>query len=274
MKSKALNFLFILFFVLYGPIAICKNKDELPLALIYKGPGACASCPEAAAKIAILAGLKVKYVGPSEIQAALKLKPAIYIQGGGDDAVDISKAMSPESMKSLRNYVKNGGKYLGICAGGYFAGLTVDDKELVFGLKILPGDADVYDKKSHKAKLESVLWEGKIEKMYIQDAPKFIMNKNAKYEKIATYPNGEIAALITPHGNGWVAVSGPHPEATKDWASEDKLPANSLASIKLGAELILKLLNKGRPDISCLNSEAPSNLMKLENDVQKIQNYH
>jgi hypothetical protein len=29
--------------------------------------------------------------------------------------------------------------------------------------------------------------------------------------------NGDIAATITPFGKGWVALTGPHPEATKDW---------------------------------------------------------
>lgn len=31
--------------------------------------------------------------------------------------------------------------------------------------------------------------------------------------------NGDIAASVTPYGNGSVAVVGPHPEATKDWCT-------------------------------------------------------
>lgn len=57
---------------------------------------------------------------------------------------------------------------------------------------------------------------------------------------LARYINGRIAALVRPVGVGRVAVTGPHPEATRSWYRWDGLVGQDHdgADRRLGFELI------------------------------------
>ncbi|MDT5107857.1 MAG: hypothetical protein QOI25_5370 [Mycobacterium sp.] len=52
-----------------------------------------------------------------------------------------------------------------------------------------------------------------------QDGPVFRLNAGADATVLATYDNGEPAAVVAPYGSGWVGVVGPHPEADRSWYS-------------------------------------------------------
>lgn len=60
--------------------------------------------------------------------------------------------------------------------------------------------------------------------LYFQDGPAMEFNGDVVTahggKVLGTYSsNGDIAATVTPFGNGSVGVVGPHPEATKDWCT-------------------------------------------------------
>lgn len=233
-----INFLLILLVLL--PISQVRASSK-QYALIYKGPGSCLGCPEAAARIATSLQLPIQYIEPGNLTAKTFLNAAVYIQPGGDDSLDIKEALSAEEISALKNYVKTGGRYWGICAGAYFAGETLDDEGKVEGLNIIPGDAEPYTR-SPMARLELVTWQGQKRQMYLQDAPHFRLLADAKVITIANYNNGSIAAFITDYGKGKVAVCGPHPEADYAWFDKDELPRPTALSQDLAVEMLRELL--------------------------------
>lgn len=218
------------------PLQVKSSSNQY--ALIYRGPGTCPGCPEAAAEIATQLQLPIRYVEPGGLTANTFANAAVYIQAGGDDSLDIKKALSNQEILALKKYIASGGRYWGLCAGAYFAGQTLDDRGRVEGLKIVPGDAEPY-KHSHEAHLETVNWQGQPRQMYLQDAPRFRLLRNAKIVPIAYYRDGSIAAFMANYYQGKVALSGPHPEADYTWFDKDGLaPPTTLSH-----DLAIKMLN-------------------------------
>jgi glutamine amidotransferase-like uncharacterized protein len=218
-----------------------------PLALVYRGPGGCPSCSEAAAALlrGSTWGFDVRYVGPREKLrlSAATLRPArVYVQPGGDGTLDEAfDALEPYSA-AIRDYVAAGGRYLGLCMGGYLAGRNP-------GLDILPGDTDQYITSAGASVTTTadtvipVNWRNTRHSLYFQDGPFFVLDDDAKaVDTLATYTNGEIAALAAPYGHGRVAVSGPHPEATDDWYDANGLAAPSPRDTGLGRDLLDALM--------------------------------
>ena len=218
-----------------------------PVALVYRGPAGCPGCSEAVAALLHSSkwGFDVKYVGPNErlsIADGLKLPNVkLYAQPGGDDSLSQAYRRLSSDARDIQNFVKNGGRYLGICLGGYLAGATP-------GFNLLPGDTDEFitspgaTVKNTKDTTVDVNWRGQSRSMYFQDGPYFILNRGASgVTVLATYTNGEIAAMVAPYGKGKVGGSGPHPEAVRSWYSAYNLPYPG-STQDLGNDLINTLM--------------------------------
>jgi len=213
---------------------------SVPLALVYRGPAARPSaCSDAVADLlrSSSLGFDVRFVGP---QGELPLKPkilahaTIYAQPGGGELAPAYRRMRKHS-STIRQYVADGGKYLGFCLGGYLAGATP-------GFGLLPGDTDQYITsrgatiRGTRDTLVEVLWRDQRRRMFFQDGPMFLLDSAAGVTVLARYSNNEIAAVIAPFGRGRVAVVGPHPEATADWFVDSGL--SQQPSLDLGNDLI------------------------------------
>ena len=218
---------------------------ETGTALVYRGPGACAGCPEAAAAIARDAGLGVAFIGPAEVTPGRLRGAAVYVQGGGEDSLILRAALGPEGMAAIADYVRAGGRYWGLCAGAYLAGDSLDDAGIVPGLRLFAGDAVPYSPQA--ARVETVIWQGAPQPLYLQEAPAFDLAPEAGATIIARYAGGAVAAFQAPAGRGWIALSGPHPEATPDWLADDGLPDQPLAPPVLATLMLQALLAAGRP---------------------------
>ena len=218
-----------------------------PVALVYRGPAGCPGCSEAVAALLHSSkwGFDVKYVGPNEplsISDGLKLPNVkLYAQPGGNDSLSQAYRRLRSDARDIQNFVKNGGRYLGICLGGYLAGATP-------GFNLLPGDTDEFftspgaTVKNTKDTTVDVNWRGQSRSMYFQDGPYFILNRGASgVTVLATYTNGEIAAMVAPYGKGKVGGSGPHPEADRSWYSAYNLPYPG-STQDLGNDLINTLM--------------------------------
>ena len=134
----------------------------------------------------------------------------ILIPGGTGDASTFDKVMKNHK-DTIRNYVANGGHYLGICMGAYWAGKNY--------LDILRGRECVQymnrsgaPRRPHPKDLE-VNWNGKKENIYWYDGCSIV--GNGKMDIVATYPNGDVMAGY----QGKVGLIGSHLEADKDWYS-------------------------------------------------------
>ncbi|MEV7928352.1 MULTISPECIES: BPL-N domain-containing protein [unclassified Kitasatospora] len=222
--------------------------DGRPLALVYRGPAACEGCPEAARELLERDGFAVRYVGPEErlrFGAGVLAGAALYVQPGGTNGQEVSTAwgllqrdpgFSPEL---VRDYVRGGGRYLGLCMGGYLAGDP--------GYDLLPGDSGQYIRSrgatvtDEQDRLVDVAWRGRPQRMYFQDGPYFDVD-GPGVDVLARYSNDRAAAVIAPYGSGRVAVSGPHPEAPADWYRDYHLPDESKTGLGLGDDLLHDLM--------------------------------
>ena len=118
-------------------------------------------------------------------------------------------SLHSENEEMIKQYVLSGGKYIGICMGGYWAGSNyfnlLQGCDTVQYIKSINTDT----KRPHPKNLD-VIWKGKEEKMFFYDG--FSVTKG-NYDVYASYKNGEPMAIIQDN----IGIIGCHPEATKHW---------------------------------------------------------
>jgi glutamine amidotransferase-like uncharacterized protein len=174
---------------------------------------------------------RVVYCGPDEAtplsREALD-QAVLYGQPGGGNDLDAAWRSVRSFTPALRSWIRAGGRYLGICMGGYLAGTGP-------GFGLFPGNSDEYITEpgatvhSTGDALVTITWRGKPETMYFQDGPGFSLDPGARAKVLARYSNGSIAALVAQSGQGRVGVCGPHPEAERWWYTDaDLTPPNPL----------------------------------------------
>lgn len=221
------------------------RHDERPVALVYRGRAACSGCAESVAALLESAptSMRVVYVGPDEdtdISAESLAGAAVYAQPGGGEVGPAWHKMRRYA-PALREWVTGGGTYLGFCLGAYLAG---DDP----GLGLFPGrvrqyitsdGATVHDTDDT---VVAVTWRGQSRHMYFQDGPMFTVRGDdwdaVGATVLARYPNGEVAAVVTPFGRGRVGLAGPHPEADESWYRRPGLRNPDGIAFDLGHDLI------------------------------------
>ena len=129
--------------------------------------------------------------------------------GGGLGDSDSFKHLLKENKRDVKNFVRSGGKYIGICMGGYWAGSEyfnlLQDCDSVQYIKQPNTDT----RRPHAKNLD-VMWEGRKEKMFFYDG--FAVT-DGDYEIVAKYMNGDAMAVIQNN----IGIIGCHPEATNHW---------------------------------------------------------
>lgn len=218
------HILFLAFFSLPW-LAFSQPLGPTKVSLVYHGPGACDQCPEAIATALAKEGFRTVFVFPGQLTKATFEKADLYVQPGGTDNIDETlDALSFEEILNLRSFIAKGGRYLGICAGGYLAGQFSDEDHAHKAFGLLPHLSIDEELEESDATLLPVDWGTQRRTMYYQSGPSFGTTATANTQVIARYAgSGHIAAQISPYGKGAVGVIGPHPEADKDWYEEDDL---------------------------------------------------
>jgi glutamine amidotransferase-like uncharacterized protein len=213
------------------------------LALVYRGPAGCPGCSEAVAELLRSSQWRfnVQYVGPHErlmLSAATLQAATLYAQPGGSGELSQAYQQLKKHAYAIRNYVASGGRYLGICMGGYLAGRTP-------GFQLLPGDTDQFitsrgaSVRTEADTIVDIYWRGQLRSMYFQDGPYFHLDYGTTdVITLATYTNAKIAALVAAYKKGKIGVSGPHPEATAEWYD-----GSHLVNADLGHDLIDTLMH-------------------------------
>lgn len=224
------------------PQAGSTTRPGRPLALIYRGPAGCTGCSEAVATLLTSGPTRFRTVfcGPGE---AVALTPetlssaSLYAQPGGGNNLEAAWRTMRPFAGTIRDWVRGGGHYLGICMGGYLAGFDP-------GLGLLPGDSGEWIT-SEGATVHSiddatvtVDWRGRRRTIYFQDGPYFTVRPDSGATVLATYTNGLAAAVVARYGKGSVGVSGPHPEAPASWYEEADLVNPDGVHLDLGYDLV------------------------------------
>ena len=111
----------------------------------------------------------------------------------------------------ITNYIKSGGRYLGICMGAYWADRHYFN--LLYGV-----EARQYIKRPNTCTRRSYSkaiecnWNGTDDRFFFYDGPAFVGDES-NYEVIARYKNGDPAAII----QGRIGLIGPHLESEEYW---------------------------------------------------------
>lgn len=162
----------------------------------------------------------------------------IAFPGGIGDATSYDKFFRRKAQNSVADYVSNGGRYLGICMGAYWAGSYFFD--------ILDGvDAVQYikrptsDIKRSYSTIAPVTWNGKQENIFFYDGCALI-GDSSKFDTIATYANGDPAAII----QGRIGIMGPHPESTQYWFEKPRQYINQYWHNGSHHKLLLEFTNE------------------------------
>ena len=132
--------------------------------------------------------------------------------GGGVGDSDSFRHLLKENKRDVKNFVRSGGKYIGICMGGYWAGPNYFD--------YLPNGCDAMqyitrpntDTKRPHAKNLDVVWDGELEQMYFYDGCALIGDEE-NFKTIARYANGDPMAIIQNR----IGLIGCHPESEPHW---------------------------------------------------------
>lgn len=212
-----------------------------PIAIVYRGTGKTAKyCAQSAADLLAKSDRRFTIVtaGPgatTPLTDSLIERSALYVQPGGGGLKPAYRKMK-RYRTTLRSHIGGGGRYLGLCLGGYLAGRSP-------GFDLLPGDTNQYIVSpgatvSHENDtIVSLSWLGSPREVFFQDGPYFDVNGKS-IEVRARYSNQTIAALTCSFGRGKVGVCGPHPEAGPDWFDDIRPRTSFIDATDLGLDLI------------------------------------
>lgn len=105
------------------PDAAQSDAARPPLALVYNGPQGCTACAPTIATLLRQAPrpFQVKYVD-APLTAAALAGADLYVQPGGGADLEATWQHLSGSAEVIRDWVRQGGSYLGLCFGAYLAG--------------------------------------------------------------------------------------------------------------------------------------------------------
>jgi hypothetical protein len=134
----------------------------------------------------------------------------VAVPGGIGDA-DRFDVTFKHNLDRVRKFVHNGGRYLGICMGAYWAGKDyfniLDDADAVQYIKQPNTDT----RRPH-SKAIAVTWNGQPKNMFFYDGCAIVGDKS-KFKTIATYANGDAMAIIQNR----IGLIGCHLESEEFW---------------------------------------------------------
>jgi glutamine amidotransferase-like uncharacterized protein len=134
----------------------------------------------------------------------------VAVPGGFGDSSSYENLFTHNGPR-VAEFVKRGGRYLGICMGAYWAGShyfnILNDVDAVQYI-IRPNT----DTKRPHAKAMPITWKGEEHKMFFFDGCA-LAGDETKFETIARYANGDPMAIIQNN----IGIIGCHPESTPIW---------------------------------------------------------
>jgi hypothetical protein len=211
--------------------------------LLFNGTGTSPGDVTAVERILRRNDLKYSTANSSQLnemdESQLRKYRLLIIPGG--NFIDIGKNLSSGAITAIRSAVQGGLNYLGICAGGFFAGDTgFNSLNLTSGVKF--GFYSAEDRGIRKAAVPIAVAGGPTLDQYWEDGPQF----NGWGAVVAKYPDGTPAVVQGSLGSGWVVLSGVHPEAPAGWRRGIRFSTSVRADNDYAATLIHAALNGTR----------------------------
>ena len=209
--------------------------------LLYNGTGTSSS--DVAAVESVLSTLKLSYAtaNASQIESMSESKLASYkllIVPGGN-SIKIGDGLTKVATTKIHDAVVNDGlHYLGICAGAFFGGYSIYN-----GLNLTNGVwfnfyADEF-KGIHIEAVPVTFPNKTTMDIYWQDGPQL----SGWGEIISKYPDGVPAMVEGKSGNGWVMLTGVHPEAPASWRTGLKFRTPLTTDLTYAGKLVTAAMN-------------------------------
>lgn len=134
----------------------------------------------------------------------------IAVPGGIGDANSFDRLFQHNGNR-VKDFVNNGGAYLGICMGAYWAGKHyLDILDSVDAVQyITQPNTDTC--RPHATAID-VIWKQHPERMFFYDGCALVGDQT-KFNTVATYANGDAMAIT----QGRIGLIGCHPESEPHW---------------------------------------------------------
>ncbi len=225
-------------------LAACQRPDaHVPDILLFDGAGTSPGDVRALQHILKQRGLGFARADSRQLEAMSEAQLRNYrlliIPGG--NFVMIGNGLTPGATQKVRAAVKGGLNYLGVCAGGFFAGASPYN-----GLDLLEGVRFNFyaleNQHVRKAAVPIAIAGAPAADHYWEDGPQF----SGWGEVIAKYPDGSPAAVQGGVGEGWIVLAGFHPEAPASWRGAMRFTTPVAADQAYAAELVEAALNRTR----------------------------
>lgn len=143
-------------------------------------------------------------------ESQLRAYRLLIVPGGNFE--QIGNRLQPATTARVRAAIRNGLNYLGICAGAFFAGDSPYN-----GLNLTPGVRfSFYGAEGQgirKAAIPISSAAGPILEQYWEDGPQLAGWGSV----VSKYPDETPATVEGTYGNGWLILTGIHPEAPASW---------------------------------------------------------
>ena len=194
-------------------IASCGPNHQAAI-LLFNGVGTSRGDVAALEKILRTHRFDYATVDSSELNAMsesqLRAYRLLLVPGGNFE--EMGKALAPATPANVRLAVTGGLNYLGICAGAFLAGNSP-----FHGLNLTGGVAFPFYAAEAQGIRKSAVWvqaagEPPLQH-YWEDGPAL----TGWGDVIGKYPDGTPAIVEASVGEGWVILSGVHPEAPESW---------------------------------------------------------
>jgi len=219
------------------------SKSGIEPVLLFTGAGT--SRNDVTAIETILDGSRLAYttINSSQLNGLTESQLSRYrllIVPGGN-FVEMGNSLTANATANVRNAVNGGLSYLGICAGGFMAGhfpAPYKSFNLSAGVKFRFYSAEAAGVR--KAAVRITTAEGPALDQYWEDGPQF-----TGWGQVAgKYPDGAPAIVEGPVGDGWVILSGVHPEAPASWRRGIAFNTPVSSDNAYAQKLILTALNR------------------------------
>jgi hypothetical protein len=134
----------------------------------------------------------------------------LIVPGGNFE--EIGNGLKPRTTATLRNAIRHGLNYLGLCAGAFFAGDSpYNGLNLTSGVRFTFYAAEHLG--VHKAAIPIAIAGSPALEHYWEDGPQL----TGWGSVVGRYPDGTPAIVEGRVGDGWAILSGVHPEAPDNW---------------------------------------------------------
>jgi glutamine amidotransferase-like uncharacterized protein len=200
----------------------CRSRGGVPLTashvppiLLFDGDGT--SPNDVTAFETILRGQKLEYSTVSSSQlnemsaSRLGAYQLLIIPGG--NFIDMGHGLTAGTVTKLHDAVQGGLGYLGVCAGAFLAGSSTYYPSLNLTSGVRFGFYSDENRGIRKAAVAIAQVGGPTLEQYWEDGPQL----SGWGAVVGKYPDGTPAIVEGSSGQGWVILSGVHPEAPASW---------------------------------------------------------